>query len=147
MPLLNLLALCREEPPVVISIFDCCDHMSEGGKDKEYIGQLFKDKISEFDPTSTCTDAFFFDAMFKKLEKFSVQHIQGHFVSMGASTCYLNFFSDLSNFQPIKVSVENFYLLPLFLSLLILLQNLISTHTGCIISLGLVQVTGSMQNL
>ncbi len=32
MPLLNMLALCGEEPPVVISIFDCSDHMSERGK-------------------------------------------------------------------------------------------------------------------
>ncbi len=42
------------------SIFDCIDHISEGG-DAQYIGQLFKDKNAEFDPTSTCTDAFFFD--------------------------------------------------------------------------------------
>ncbi len=42
MPLLNMLALYGEEPPVVISIFDYSDHMSEGGgKDAQYIGQLF----------------------------------------------------------------------------------------------------------
>ncbi len=33
----------------------------KGGKNAEYIGQLFKDKVAEFDPTSTCTDEFFFD--------------------------------------------------------------------------------------
>ncbi len=32
MPLLNLLALCRKEPQVLISIFDYSDHMLEGGK-------------------------------------------------------------------------------------------------------------------
>ncbi len=32
MPFLNMLALCREEPPVVISIFDCSDHMISRGK-------------------------------------------------------------------------------------------------------------------
>ncbi len=72
-PLLNMLAFCGEGPPVVISIFDCSDHMSEGGeKDVEYIQQLFKNKI----------DAFFFDGAsnVQKLEKFSVQHIHGHFV-------------------------------------------------------------------
>ncbi len=32
MPLLNMPALCREEPPDVISNFNCTDHMSEGGE-------------------------------------------------------------------------------------------------------------------
>ncbi len=53
MPLLNMLVLFREEPLVVISIFDCSDHMSEKGEnDAEYIGKLFKDKVSEFEPLS-----------------------------------------------------------------------------------------------
>ncbi len=61
MPLLNMLALCGEEPPVVISIFDCKHHMSGGGeKDTSYIGELFKDKVAEFDLTSTCTDSLCF---------------------------------------------------------------------------------------
>lgn len=37
MPLLNMLALCREVPGVVISIFDCNNHMTKGGKDAKYI--------------------------------------------------------------------------------------------------------------
>ncbi len=31
MPLLNMLALCREEPPDMISIFKSSNHMLEGG--------------------------------------------------------------------------------------------------------------------
>lgn len=31
MPLLNMLALFGEEPPVVVSIFDSSDYMSGGG--------------------------------------------------------------------------------------------------------------------
>ncbi len=45
MPLMNTLTLFLEEPPVLISIFDFSDHVSEGGKtDAAYIGQLFKEK-------------------------------------------------------------------------------------------------------
>ncbi len=45
MPLLNVLALCGEEPPIVISICDCSDHMSKGGeKDAHTVGSCSRTK-------------------------------------------------------------------------------------------------------
>jgi len=66
-------------------------------------------------------------AMFKKLEKFSVQHILEHFVFMEESMCCLYFLltwltSDQSKILSLK-------------------------HAGCIMCLGPVQVMGSMHNL
>ncbi len=61
MSLLKMLVFWRGEPLVVISIFDCSDHLSEGGKDTQYIRQLFKGKVAEFDQPSTFTNAFFFN--------------------------------------------------------------------------------------
>ncbi len=41
MHLLNILALCGEDPPILIYIFDCSNHMSKGGKkDAMYIEQM-----------------------------------------------------------------------------------------------------------
>ncbi len=94
MPLINILTICGEDPLVVISIFDCSDQMLEGSKeDYKLIGQLFKNNVTEFDPLSMCTDAFFLMvlAMFKKLEKLSVQHVLEYFVFMEASMCCLYF--------------------------------------------------------
>ncbi len=67
MPLSNMLALCEEEPPVVISIFDCSDHMSEGGERMHRTkGSYLRKKIAKFDPSSTCMDEFFIvPTMFK----------------------------------------------------------------------------------
>ncbi len=112
MPLLNMLALCGEEPPVVISIFDCSEHMSEGGKkDAQYIGQLFKDKVTEFDPTTTCTDAFFFDGAsnVQKAGEILCATYPRAFCFGGEHVLSL-FFSDLADLKPIKVSVIFFFL-------------------------------------
>ena len=94
MPLLNMLALCGEEPPVVISIFDCSDHMSEGGERMHStLGSYSRTKLLSLIPLLHALMPSFLmvQAMFKKLEKFSVQHILGHFVSMVASMCCLYF--------------------------------------------------------
>ncbi len=65
----------------------------KGGKNAQNIGQISKDKVAEFDPTSTCTDAFLFDGASndQNLEKFSVQYIQELFVSMVVSMFCLYF--------------------------------------------------------
>ncbi len=91
----------------MISIFDCSDHRSEGKKDERYIGQLFKDKVAEFDPTSTCTDDFFFDGasnVQKAGEILCATYPWAYFFHGGEHVLSL-LFSDLANFQPIKVSV------------------------------------------
>ncbi len=68
--------------------------MSKGGtKDAQGIEQIFKDKVAEFDPTSTCTDEFFFDGAsnVQKAGEILCATILRHFVSMVASTCCLYF--------------------------------------------------------
>ena len=94
MPLLNMLALCGEEPPVVISIFDCSDHMSEGGERMQStLGSCSRTKLLSLILLLHALMPFSLmaQAMFKKLGKFSVQDIQGHFISMVASMRCLYF--------------------------------------------------------
>ncbi len=48
--------------PVVVSICDCKNPISEGWKkDAAYIAEMFQEKVSEFDLDSRNTDVFFFD--------------------------------------------------------------------------------------
>ncbi len=48
MRLLNILVLCSNAPPTVVSIVDCTSHMSDGGrKDATYIMEQFQNKVSE----------------------------------------------------------------------------------------------------
>jgi hypothetical protein len=62
MPLLNILGLCSNTPPITIAIVDCTNHMQDGGKkDATYIASLFEAKVKEYDPSNTDTDVFFFD--------------------------------------------------------------------------------------
>ncbi len=50
MPLINMLVMCGDKSPAVISIWDCMDHMVDGGKkDTEFIMNFFKLKVDEFD--------------------------------------------------------------------------------------------------
>ncbi len=43
MPLINMLVMCSDKPPAMISICDCTGHMEEGGKkDSEFIMIFFK---------------------------------------------------------------------------------------------------------
>ncbi len=59
MPLNNMLVMCGDKPPAVISICDCTSHMVEGGKkDAEFIMNFFKEKVDEFNPSKVHTDFF-----------------------------------------------------------------------------------------
>ncbi len=52
MPLINVLVMCGNKLPAVISTCDCTSHMEEGGKkDAEFIMHFFKEKVDEFDPS------------------------------------------------------------------------------------------------
>ncbi len=95
----------------MISIFDCSDHRSEGKKDARYIGQLFKDKVAEFDPTSTCTDAFYFDGAsnVQKAGEILCAPYQWAFCFHGGKHVLSLLFSDLANFQPISECVNLFF--------------------------------------
>ncbi len=45
MSLINMLVMCGDKPPAVISIFDCTGHMVDGGKkDAEFIMNFFQNK-------------------------------------------------------------------------------------------------------
>ncbi len=46
-----MMVMCGDVNPIVVSICDCTDHMSEGGKkDVTYIAKMFQEKLNEFDP-------------------------------------------------------------------------------------------------
>ncbi len=48
MPLMNIIALYADTPPITISIHDCTKHMQEGGKkDATYVACLFEVKVRE----------------------------------------------------------------------------------------------------
>ncbi len=64
MHLLNILVLCRNTPPTVVSIVDCMTHMSDGGRKMQhifYIMEQFQRKVDEIDVDKKLTDCFFFD--------------------------------------------------------------------------------------
>ncbi len=149
MPLLNMRALCGEEPPVVISIFDFSDHMSEWGeKDAEYIGQLFKNKVSEFDPLSAWTNTVFFDGAsnVQNAGEILCATYSQEFCFHGEKHGLSLFFGDLANFRPVKVSVL-FVSLKFFAQVSICIRILSLKHADCIMCLGMVKVTGLMHNL
>ena len=61
-PLMNVLSVCGNTPPIVVVIEDCSEHMADGGKkDSTYIALLFGTKVAEHDPGKVLTDFFFFD--------------------------------------------------------------------------------------
>ncbi len=91
MPLINMLVMCGDKPPAVISICDCTGHMVEGGKkDAEFIMNFFKEKVDEFDPSKVHTDSFFLMElqMCRKQGRYSVRTFHGPCVSMVVSMCY-----------------------------------------------------------
>ncbi len=48
MPLLNILVLCGNTPPTVVSIIDCTTHMSDGEKqDLPYIMEKFQSNLNQ----------------------------------------------------------------------------------------------------
>ncbi len=62
MPLLNMMAMCGDATLVVVTICDCTDHMSEGGKkDATYITEMFQEKVCEFDNEGRKKDVSFFN--------------------------------------------------------------------------------------
>lgn len=106
MPLLNILVLCGENPPTVVSIVDCSTHMSDGGKkDATYIMDQFRRKVEEIDVDRKLTDCFFFDGasnvqtagaiLCATYPRAMCFHGGEHVLSL--------FFSDLSKIKPIQV--------------------------------------------
>ncbi len=93
MPLLNMMVMCGDVNLVVVSICDCTDHMSEGGKkDATYNAEMFHEKVNEFDPKGRHTDVFILmgQQMFTRQTKFCVKPFPGHTPFMVGSMCCLS---------------------------------------------------------
>lgn len=101
-PLLNMLEMCGYLSPSGMPIFDSTEHMSAGGKkDKTFIKDKFKGKVTEVDEMTKLTDCFFFYCASKVETAATFQramcfHGSKHVLSL--------FFSDLSKLKPIQVS-------------------------------------------
>ncbi len=68
MPLLNILVLCSNAPPTVVSIIECTSHMSDRGKkNTTNIMEQFQRKVNEINQDRKMTDCFFFDGASKVL--------------------------------------------------------------------------------
>ncbi len=62
MPLLNILVLCRNDPPKVVSIVDCTSYMIGGGKQgATHIMAQFQKKVNDIDQYRMLTNCFIFD--------------------------------------------------------------------------------------
>ena len=107
MPLINTLAMCGDVAPTCVAITYCSEHMAGGGKkDAPFIAGLQEGIVSEYDPTKTFTDIFFFDGaanvakagkvLEAKYPRLYVLHGGEHIISL--------FFDDLSKHPAVKVS-------------------------------------------
>ncbi len=120
----------------------------KGGKNAEYIGQLFKDKVAEFDPTSTCTDEFFFDnaSNVQQAGEILCATYPRAFCFHGDKHFSLYFLMILLISNQSKW-VCKIFICPCYCCLSFYFRISFSKHAGCIMCLGPVQVTGSMHNL
>lgn len=61
-----MMVMCGDESPVIASICDCTDNMSEAGKkNASYITEKFKIKVNDFDETLMLS-SLMVHPMFKK---------------------------------------------------------------------------------
>ncbi len=109
MPLMNIIVLCMDTPPITISIHDCTKHMQEGGKKHAtYVAGLFEDKVREYDTNNTLTNVFFFDSAsnVQKAGEITASKFPHLFCFHGGEHVVLLFFSSISKIKPIKVSLR-----------------------------------------
>ncbi len=99
MPLINMMVIYGYANPVVVSICDCTNHMSEGGKqDATYIAMNSTPRVEK-----QMSSSLMEQKMFRRQAKFCVKpcfHGGEHVLSL--------FFSDLSNLKHIQVSQSDF---------------------------------------
>jgi hypothetical protein len=108
MALMNILAMSGATPPMTISIQDCTEHMAEGGKkDALYIANLFEEKVKEYDPTTICTDVFYFDGAsnVQKAGEVLMARFPRTFCFHGGEHVVSLFFSSIAKIRPVKVSL------------------------------------------
>ena len=111
MPLINILCMAGDNPPIVAGIHDCTEHMSEGGKkDARYIAEIFDEMVERIDPGKKLglVDAFVMDGasnVQKAAEILAISH-PGSIVLHGGEHIIALAFSDFSKMGPIKVCVS-----------------------------------------
>ena len=106
MPLLNILTMCGDAPPMVVSIHDCTAHMAAGGKkDAPYISDLFEEQIVRFDKEKMFTDLVYFDgaANVQKAGRMLNAKYPRAYALTGGEHVISSFFSDLVKMGAIKV--------------------------------------------
>ena len=106
MPLLNILAMSGNTPPLTIGILDCTSHMASGGKkDATYVADIFAEKVEEYDPNHQLTDLFYFDgaASVQKAGRVLVATYPRTFCYHGGEHVVALFFTSLSKIKPIRV--------------------------------------------
>ncbi|KAL3766725.1 hypothetical protein ACHAWU_003114 [Discostella pseudostelligera] len=109
MPLLNILGLCGNTPPITIAIVDCTNHMQEGGKkDESYIASLFEAKVAEYDPGNVNTDVFFFDGAsnVQKAGEVLMAQFPHSFCFHGGEHVVSLFFSFIAQIPQIKLLIH-----------------------------------------
>jgi len=108
MPLMNILAMCGDTPPITVSIQDCTEHMQDGGKkDASYIARLFEEEVIKFDPKRSCTDVFFFDGAsnVQKAGQVLMAKFPRTFCFHGGEHVVSLFISSHAKIAPIKVLI------------------------------------------
>ena len=106
MPLINVLAMSANVPPVTVCINDCTDHLQGGGKkDAPYIANLFENNMSEFDNQKTLVDLLYFDGasnVQKAGDILTAKYPRAYCLHGGEHVVSL-FFSDVAKLAPVKV--------------------------------------------
>ncbi len=108
MHLLNMMIMCGDAGPVVVSICYCTYHTSEGGKrDATYFVEIFQEKVNEFDHDGRNIYRFFFDGAsnVQKAGQILHQTFSRAYCFHGDKHVLSFFFRDLSKLKPNQVKV------------------------------------------
>jgi hypothetical protein len=108
MPLINVLGMCADTPPVCVAIEDCSGHVSKGGKkDAVYIARLMEKIILPYDPDRSRSTLFWFDGAgnVQKAGKILEVLFPRSYSLHGGEHVTSLFFSDIAKLDQIKVSV------------------------------------------
>ena len=106
MPLIYILTICGDVPPVVVSIHDYTTHMAAGRKkDTPYTSDLFKEQIVKLDKEKIFTNLVFFDgtANVQKAGRMLNAKYPRAYALTGGEHVISSFFSDLVKMAAIKV--------------------------------------------
>jgi hypothetical protein len=113
MPLINVLGMCADTPPVCVAIEDCSGHVSKGGKkDATYIARLMEKIILPYDPDRSRTTLFWFDGAgnVQKAGKILEALFPRSYSLHGGEHVVSLFFSDIAKLDEIKVTTMCIFL-------------------------------------